>query len=127
MKSICLLSLLFFLIGSHPGHGAENPRFFDRVGEYSIPDSKDPIVVTEEGDWIQFRIRGFGPTDPAIRKTDDWFIYLEDKDHVWVHLGSGRLFYYSWQSDTRSRVDEWSYPNLGAVQLPKPVEDRLKK
>jgi|688.fasta_scaffold1166667_1 hypothetical protein len=128
MKSKALLHLLLALVLIAPGFGADAPTFIDQVGEFRITDSKDKIVVTEQGDQIQFRIRGSGPLEPAIqKKSRDWFIYVEDKNHYWVHLGGGRLFYYTWQTDSRARIDEWTYPQMGDVKLPKPVEDRINK
>ncbi len=127
MKPYLILPLLISLLLVCQSSGEESPVFIQQVGEFSIPDSKNRIVVTEEGDWIQFRIRGAGPMEPAIRKTSDWFIYILDKDHYWVHLGAGRLFYYSWQSDTHISFAEWTYPRMGNTQIPKPVENRMKK
>ena len=102
-------------------------KFIDTVGEFPIPATAEIVRVTEIQSLIQFRIRGVGPVEPVIQKNKGWFIAVVDKDHVWVHLGAGRLFYYSWQSETQSRVDEWTYPNLGDAKLPKEVEDRLRK
>jgi len=127
MKSTTLLQLLVTIVLITPSFAADLPMFIEQVGEFTIPKSQDKIVVTEHGDQIQFRIRGSGPLEPAIRKANDWFIYVEDRNHFWVHLGGGRLFYYSWQTDSRSRVDEWTYPRMGNATLPKPVEDRINK
>jgi hypothetical protein len=126
MKLILILLLLIGASCLDPLFASEDERFIDTIGEFNIPESVDKIQVTAETEAIQFRIRGAGPSKPVISDKNDWFIYPVDKDHFWVYLGNGRLFYYSWQSDSRSRVDEWTYPLMGDVPLPKAVEERIK-
>ncbi len=102
-------------------------RFYDSVGTHSIPDSGESVIISGVENKIQFRIRGAGPSEPLIRRDGGWFIASVTKDQFWVHLGEGRLFYYSWRSDKSSRVDEWKYPNLGSVALPPEIEAKLKR
>ncbi len=120
------ISTFILLVMSASGLASQAIQFIDQTGKFAIPGSTDSIVVRKAKSMIQFRIREFGPNEPIISISSDWFIAVVDKDRYWVHLGNGRLFYYSWESDSKSRVEEWTYPNLGAIPLPKEVEDRIK-
>ena len=102
-------------------------QFIEEIGEFPVVNTDYDVVVTKEQEHIQFRIRGSGPLKPAISKDAKWFIAMVDANHFWVHLGGGRLFFYSWQSETRSRVDEWTYPRMGEVKLPEEIEERMRK
>lgn len=127
MKILFAISILLSVFLPHLAKSEGTNRFIDRTGVFAIAGLNEKIQVSQESDMIQFRIRGTGPSRPLIHKESNWFIYTEDENHFWVHVGSGRLLLYSWQSPTRARIDEWTYPETGEVQLPKPVEQRIKK
>jgi len=126
MKSIIRLFLTIILISCTAYSGSIT--FLESPGVFPIPGSKEVIEITKQNDKIQFRIRGSGPSEPIIIPTSGWFVAVIDKDHAWVHLGGGRLFYYSWlnESGSHSRVDEWQYPKMGAVLLPSEIEQRIR-
>ncbi len=119
-------STLILILMSASGLANTAIRFIDQTGEYDIPGSADSILVTKADSLIQFRIRESGPKEPLISESADWFIAVVDEDQFWVHLGNGRLFHYLWESDSKSRVEEWTYPNLGSIPLPEEVADRIK-
>jgi hypothetical protein len=127
MKLFVALVFLMSAVSLQPIIAKDNSKFIDKVGEFPITGSDNKIKVTSEGDRIQFRIRSSGPATSAIQSTSDWFIYTVDKDHFWVHLGEGRFYYYSWQSDNQILINEWTYPRMGKIPLPKVVEQRIKK
>src|SRR4051794_32201804 len=127
MKSLLLSAHCILLLLTGACASESQTRFIDSAGAFDIPLLEEKIEVTHVGDLIQFRIRGTGPKDPIIISGDQWFIAMVDKDHFWVHLGKGRLFYFTWQANNHSRVDEWTYPNLGSEKLPVDVEERLRK
>ncbi len=114
---------IVFICGSL--FAGEGIRFIDHIGEFPLEGTNEKIVVKEDLHAIQFRIRGLGPAHPAIQKGNDWFIAVVDNNHIWVHLGAGRLFYYSWPSKNCSKVDEWTYPHIGKAVLPEIVQKRL--
>lgn len=125
MKAIRSAFLLSLFCLSQTIAAETTIQFIDKIGEFSISGMKETIKITRTADHVQFRIRGSGPAEPAIHAESGWFIAVVDKDHFWVHLGGGRLFYYSW-SYPHARIDEWTYPKLGNVKPPPEVEARLK-
>jgi hypothetical protein len=101
-------------------------RFITTIGSQLIGDT-EKIVVTEEKDGrIQFRIRGTGPTEPQIKDRTRWFIAVVSPDDVWVHLGDGRLFRYTF-APANIRADEYQFPNIPIHNFPDAIRQKLRE
>jgi hypothetical protein len=100
-------------------------QFITTVGSHRIGDTDDTIEVERKNDRIQFRIRDVGPSEPAIDGRARWFIAAMSANDVWVHLGEGRLFHYTWTTPVHGRIDEFQFPDIGDQKLPEAVRQKL--
>ncbi len=70
-----------------------NSRFVESAELYRAFDDTITIKTTEIDDLIHFAIdrSGSGGYTNAFTPNNNWFIYPESKDRVWIHDGIGSL------------------------------------